>query len=615
MIRWTLALLAGAFVAWLAYGRASTASRFYRNALAAVRCMAVVLLAALLLGAPSAPARPAPAMVAVDASESWFRTSGLPGDAQSAVFVRALIDSLRGPATDPVLVGDSIREIAVDEIPAFKPSDVSSRIRPAVDRAAALGRPLMLITDGEIEDPESLSDAPAGSSVHVPVATKVPDLAMAELQLPPNATGGDTIQATALVSAGGAGAAAGSVRLLLDGRAVSNAAVADLGPYASTRISFSLIVPRGSRISIVSAVVSSSGDRQARNDTLTAVVEVGDRPPAVFVSTAPDLDVREALRVLRGSLSLPTRAYLRLAPGIWREEGSLASILESEVRSRASAAGLLILHGDTSFIAGGRGARALWSPAAPTALARAGETSRAPEWYATSAPLSPVSSSLSGLPWDTLPPITLQGPARGDFPILSARLGRAGEPVAAIAGRSGQASRTLIVSGSGYSGWALRGGRSAEAFTALWGSVFDWLAAARGDERAARPVPMSLRAGEEVRWRRGGPDTLVQAVVSMRGSGSVDTLRLKFDDGALETVSSPLPEGLYDIALPGGAAVLSVNSSREWIATAPTVVDGVLSKGSALGDASRLRESAWPFVLALLLLCGEWIGRRMAGLR
>ncbi len=615
MIRWTLALLAGAVVAWFAYGRASTASRLYRNALAALRCLAVVLLAALLLGAPSAPARPASAMLALDASQSWLRSSGLPSEAQSAAFVRSFVDSLRGPTTDLILVGDSIRELDVDELLAFTPSDASSRVRPAVDRAAALGRPLLLITDGEIEDPEALADAPAGSSVHIPVHPELADIAIVELLLAANATGGDTLQATALVSAGGAGAAAGSVRLLLDGRPVANASVANLAPYASTRVSLPLIVPRGSRISIVTAVVSSSGDRQARNDTLTTVLEVGDRPPAVFVSTAPDLDVREALRLLRGALSLPTRAYLRLAPGTWREEGSLAPIAESEVRARAAAARLLILHGDTSFIARSRGARALWSPAAPTAVARAGETTRAPEWFVGGAPPSPVSASLAGLPWDTLPPVTLQGPARGEFTILNARLGRSGDAVAAIAGRSNQAGRTLVVSGSGYSGWALRGGRSAEAFTALWGSVFDWLAAARGDERAARPVPMAVRAGEPIRWRRGGPDTLVQALLTRRGSGGVDTLRLKFESDALETISSPLREGLYDIALPGGAAVLSVNSAREWIATAPTVVDGQLSPVTALVDASRLRESAWPFVLALLLLCGEWIGRRMAGLR
>ena len=39
--------------------------------------------------------------------------------------------------------------------------------------------------------------------------------------------------------------------------------------------------------------------RQALNDTLGVALEVNDRPAAVFVSTAPDVDVREALAVLR----------------------------------------------------------------------------------------------------------------------------------------------------------------------------------------------------------------------------------------------------------------------------------------------------------------------------
>ena len=99
---------------------------------------------------------------------------------------------------------------------------------------------------------------------------------------------------------------------------------------------------------------------------------------------------------------------------------------------------------DRGFTAN-RSARALWSPAPPTAAARAGESSRAAEWYAGNAPPSPLSAALAGLPWDTLPPITLAAPARGNFSVLTARLGRRGEPAAAIAGRTDGGTRTLVV--------------------------------------------------------------------------------------------------------------------------------------------------------------------------
>lgn len=614
MIRWTLALILGAAVAWLAYRRASTASRSSVVLLATFRGVAVVLVAALLLGAPSSPPRPALPVIAVDASASWRRGAG--DDSAAVHALRIFVDSVRGGATDVVLLGDSIRDVSAGDFARLVPGDRSSRVRPAIDRAAAMGRPLEFVTDGEIEDPESLADAPAGSAVRVPQRTPRRDAALAELSIPASATGGDTLQVSALVVAGGAGATDGTLQLGIDGSALASTPVAALAPYATTRLSLPLVVPRGTRTAIVRAVLRVGGDVEARNDTLSSALEIGDRPPAVFVSTAPDLDVREVLTVLRGALALPTRAYLRLAPGVWREEGSLAAISESDVRARATSAGLLILHGDTSFVPRGRGARALWTPAPPTALARAGETNRAAEWYAGNAPPSPLSAALAGLPWDTLPPITLAGPARGTFNVLTARLGRQGTPSAAVAGRTDGGTRTLVVSGSGYAGWSMRGGRSAEAFTALWGAMFDWLAAARGDARAARPSPSAIRAGDVVRWQRGGTDSLVLASITRRGgTGMADSVRLAFAAAGTEAVSPALEEGVYDVRTAGGSSVLIVNASREWIPRAPTVRAGPLSRGALASDAPRLADATWPFVLALLLLCGEWIGRRMAGLR
>jgi hypothetical protein len=340
----------------------------------------------------------------------------------------------------------------------------------------------------------------------------------------------------------------------------------------------------------------------------------------VFVSTAPDLDVREALVVLRGALNVPTRAFLRLAPGVWRVEGSLAPISEDDVKTQAGAAGMLIVHGDTAWrpraaIRSATGARALWIPAPPTAIARAGEVARTPEWYASGVPASPLASALAGLPLDSLPPLTLAGPAKGSMPLLTAQLGKRGEAVPAIAARTENGVRTIVVSGSGYAGWALRGGRSAEAFGALWGAIFDWLAAGRGDVRAARPMAALLRAGDAVAWRRGGADSIVSVQLRRRGDAGVDSLTLRFAGASFETTSPALAAGVYDVQAEGGPSVLVVNASREWVPRAPTVRDGVLSRGTLSPDAPRLADAGWPFVLALLLLCGEWIGRRAAGYR
>lgn len=630
MIRWSIAIGIALLIAWLAYARAATPGQRGRVLLLALlRFAAVLLVAALFVGAPAAPPSPASPLVALDVSASWRRAGG-----DDSTLVRALRtqwrDAIPPAATgDILLIGDSLRDIERDAIAAQLPADMTTRVRAAVDRASALGRPLVLLTDGEIEDPDALADAPPGSRVRVfPKAAKA-DAAIADLTVPTSATAGDTLQIAALVGAGAAGSPEGTLRLSLDGAAVGSVAVPALAAFATTRVTLPVPLPRGARVSMLQAVIAVAGDVEPRNDTLRAVIEVGDRPPAVFISTAPDLDVREVLVVLRGALALPTRAYLRLAPGAWRVEGTLEPIREEEVRARAAAAGLLIVHGDTSWApqraAGAvRASRALWTPAPPTAAARPGELTRAAEWYISGAPVSPLSAPLAGLPWDSLPPLTLAGVPRGSINVLEARLGKRGDAVPAIAARDDAGMRTLVISGSGYAGWSLRGGRSAEVFGALWGTIFDWLAVGRGDVRAARPLEAWQRAGDAVRWRRGGSDSVVTAVIAPRGvSGDAarqgattgDTVRIRFASGAVDAMSSPLSAGVYDVRTAGGSSVLVVNAAREWLPKAPTVADGELSRGSLSTEAPRLSDEWWPFAAALLLLCAEWIARRFAGLR
>ncbi len=628
MIRWTIAIALGLVAAWLAYGRGGTTARAHAWYLAVLRALAVTAVAALLVGAPAGRAAPLAPLVAIDVSSSVRRASGDDSTAVRAWRTR-LADSVGVWASGDapiVVLGDSVREATASELKNWTPTDAASRVRSAVDRAASLGRPLVLVTDGEVDDAESLAEAPAGSRVASWPASTRRDVALAELTVPSSATGGDSLSVSVSVASGGVATPDGTLQLRLDGAVAGSAPIPALAPYATTRITTSLVVPRGTAVSLVQAVAQVASDVEPRNDTLTAAVEVGDRPSAVFVSTAPDLDVREALTVLRGSLDVPTKAYLRIAPNVWRVEGSYAPITEADVRARAAAAGLLILHGDTAWLntSGAKdttararaAARALWTPAPPTQVAKAGELTRTPEWYANAAPASPLMAALATLPFDSLPPITLAGPAAGAQPVLTAQLGKRGVAVPAVATREERGVRTAVVSGSGWAGWSLRGGRSRDAFTALWGALFDWLAAGRGDVRAARPVQGVVRAGEPVLWRRGGADTVVAVRLQKRGAtGDTSTVALRFTNQRFEAASPALAPGVYDVQAPGGASVLVVNASREWIPRAPTVSAGPATKAASSSDAPRFADKGWPFVLALLLLCAEWVARRLAGQR
>jgi len=360
----------------------------------------------------------------------------------------------------------------------------------------------------------------------------------------------------------------------------------------------------------VRAIVSSTGDTESRNDTLTTVLEVSPAAGAVLVSTSPDLDAREALALLRGALALPTRGFYRVAPGVWRQDGSLGPANEREIRDIVRSAPLVVLHGDTAVFgpprAASKGALALIAPP-PDGSA---------DWYATSAPPSPVSAALSAAAWDSLPPLDVAGdvPA-GDWAALETRRGRRFERRNAIVGRE-SARRTVIVGASGFWRWRVRGGAGADAFGALWGGLFDWLSGGRTDARAAVNADAVVHAGDPVRWRRGsGDDSVAAIVLTRRGAPArVDSMTLRFTAGDNVIESRPLPGGVYDVQAPGGASVLAVNPSREFYPRR-AIKSGAVGRGGSLADAPRLRSMGWVYAVVIVALCAEWLLRRRLGLR
>jgi hypothetical protein len=329
-----------------------------------------------------------------------------------------------------------------------------------------------------------------------------------------------------------------------------------------------------------------------------------------LVSTSPDLDSREALALLRGALALPTRGFYRVAPGVWRQDGSLAPANESDIRAIVRDAPLVVLHGDTAVFgaprAAAKGALALFSPP-PEGSA---------DWYATGAPPSPVSAALSAAAWDSLPPLDVAGdvPA-GDWVALETRRGRRFERRNAIVGREG-ARRTVIVGASGFWRWRVRGGAPSDAFGAVWGGLFDWLSGGRTDARAAVNADAIVHAGDPVRWRRGaGDDSVVSVVLTRRGDqASADSMMLRFTEGDNIVESRPLPPGVYDVQTTGGNSVLVVNPSRE-LYPRRGIRSGSVGRGSSVSDAPRLRSLGWVYAVVIFALCAEWFLRRRLGMR
>lgn len=607
MSAWLLAVGAGIALALVGYaGRATGGRAPLVVAAAVIRGAAAALLVALLLDAPLGPASAPPPLVALDVSASWTRGGA------SESFSTAAADARDAGGGSLLLLGDSLREGS----PAPEPSDRASRVAPAVERAIGAGRPLVLFTDGAVDDAGALDRLPRGSVVHAPPARDLLDGAPLAIDAPRAVVGGDTILVGVRVGAGSRALPGGVVRLLLDAAPLDSALLDTVPGWGEQRVSLRAVMPAREGASVLRAVVAVPGDAEPRNDTLAVAIELSTVAGVTVVSTAPDFDLRYMLEVLRGTTALPTRAFLQVAPGQWRREGSLAPVGVEVVRDAARRAPILVLHGDTAAFgaptAVGAGAQLL-VPGAAT-----GDTTGDPQWYAVAAPPSPLAALLSGTAWDSLPPLSVGVAApRGDWVGLTVQRGRQFERQAAIAG-SETPRRRAVVGVSGLWRWRFRGGAAADAFAAVWGGIFDWMAAERRDTRAALPDASGLRAGEPVVWRRGGTDSAVTVVLHRRGAAPTDStsLALSFAGGSSTTRSPGLAAGEYDIVVAGGRAVLIVNASRELLPVRPTVLAGPVGQAPAsAGTAPRARGAIWPYVLLVLLLCAEWLLRRRVGLR
>jgi hypothetical protein len=597
MLTWLLAAVVAAALAFTQY-RFGGALRATRPL--ALRWIALTIMFALLFDAPGGPSRRARPYAALDASASWLSS----GD--TALWRRAVRSADSVGADTLLLLGDSVRAGSAPRAPG----DRSSRVAPLVERALGAGRAAVFVTDGRVDDPERLAELPAGSRVVTLEGKSLLDAAVVSVDGPSAAVVGDTVEFTAVVASGGVGARAGRISLLQDGTTLVSAPVDSLAAYAERAVRLRIQVAGSPGARLLRVVLTTAADALAANDTLSFALDVARGASAVFVSTAPDEDARYALDVLRGTLAVPTRGYFRVAPGRWVRDGSLAVVGEDDVRRSLAEAPLAVLHGDTAIFgaprAFTRGALALLAPPAQ----------KGDDFYAVGAPPSPLLPALGGLPWDSLPPVELGlAPRDAEWVAVSTRRARRMDERPLVSGNS-RPRRTVVVGASGLWRWKFRGGRSADAFTALWGSVFDWLTGDAADARAAHPATPWVRAGEPVRWRRGSArDTAATVVIRPAGSRRADTLSLRFagETGVADT--PPLAAGVYETHTAGGDGLLAVNVSAEWLPRRPIVRSGAVGSAPAADRAPRARALWWLYALALIALCPEWVLRRKVGLR
>ena len=602
MSLWAIALVIAVVLTLIQYGWRELRASPRLIPLALLRWGGLLLLLALVLDAPAGAAKRVAPWVALDGSLSMVRGAG-----RDTTVLKAARAAIRDAGGESLFVfGDSARRDT-----AGWPRDVTSKLQPAIDRAVAAGHPLVVITDGELDDPDATQGLPSGSRLIVVPHPAATDLAVASLEAPRAAVSGDTIEARVGLVAGAAGSQKGNLTLSLDSKPLGTTPLDSLAPFAERSVTFRVALNGSAGPAVLRAVASSAGDVEPRNDTLLAAIDVSRAATAVFVSTAPDFDARYALAVLRGALAIPTRGFFRVTPTMWRVDGTFAAASEQDVREALRDAPVAILHGDTSVFGPPRAITR--GPLAMIVPASVDEG----EWYAFQAPPSPLALPLSGVKWDSLPPIAV-GPVapKGSWIGAEAQRGRSAEHRPVIVGTD-EPRRVVIVNATNLWRWSFRGGVAADAFTAWWGSIFDWLAAERSDKRAAVPEVAALRQGDPVRWRRGSPnDSVVKVVLARRNAPPrADSMTLHFATGVSVVETPPLATGLYDVTVSGGRALLVVNPSREWLPRASRVRSGAVQGVATASAAPTLRSLGWVYVAVVLLLCVEWTWRRRRGMR
>ncbi len=551
MISWILALGAGFALAALGYGaRPAQAARLVFG----LRFLAGTIAAALLLDAPLAPMRPLAHWVGVDASASWSLTGG------GWTAANRTVDSLRSAGADSVLLfGDSVRTGALPTVPA----DRASRVEALVEAAMATGRPLVIVTDGRIDDPERVTRLPRGSAVIVIPGDSAPDAAIALLDAPGGALGGDTIPVRIVAKAGAAGSGVATLELRLDDRVISSSRLPAMNAYEEREVRITVPVPANDATRLLAArIVAATPDAVTQNDTASAPLVVSGAAAATFISTSPDQDARFALTVLRGTRRGPVQAFWRVARDQWRTDGAMRPVSEAVVRAAAASAPLLVIHGDTAVFGAprslGRGATVLMVPPA------AGD-----DYYPAGTGDSPLAAGLAGVPWDSLPPLDVAAMAPRGYPAVIARRARRFDERTVFHLEDG-ARRSVVVPASGLWRWRLRGGRTADAFDAVWGSVFDWV----GDERN-------------------------QAARAAGGAG-----------GASAAANGSGPASSASGVSPSRTALRAEGVPRR-----PSVASGAVGDGVPMDRAPRALLAWWLAAIAIVALCAEWLLRRKIGLR
>lgn len=584
-----VALLIGGSLAWWSYrGRSGQPL-----ALAAAGCRAIgAALLVLLLLNPSVSARllAVRPLILLDHSISMTAQGGQAAAARAAA----------------AALGDTV---AFGEL---APGEAGGRsvLGAALPSALASGRPVTVVTDGEIGDADALPpELLTATTVRLFPRSAGDDVALVEVRGTERLAAGDSVHLT--IEARRVGSAPDSVRVeVRDGTALLQSATIRLGTTGRDVVDLALALPPSSvglrwlEIRRVGAPDAEPGD-----DLRWWAVRVTPTPGVVLMASTPDWDARFLYRALRDVTETPVRGYAQLQPGQWRRMDDLRRVPAAEVQAAARGADLLAVRGDVEPWRRVGRARLLWPIA-----------TMAGDWYLATTAASPVAGAFAGGDVDSLPPavaITPLGPdPTAAWVGATARLARRGGDVPVIGGRQGSEGRTVTFGADGLFRWGFRGGASEQVWRAVVADAAAWLLATPDSASAAvRPVALVTQRGRPVRFRWVGGGTPAPVAITLTDStrNRADTLR--FDVSGEASLALPVGRYRYLVAGGGGSGDVGVEPYADELVPAPVTLTARQAAVAAASAGRGLRE--WPLVFLLIALAfgGEWLLRRRLGMR
>ena len=382
-------------------------------------------------------------------------------------------------------------------------------------------------------------------------------------------------------------------------------------------------------------VIPGEADPYGVADRAAIWLEVSEASSgAVLVSTDPDWEARFMYPVLDRLVLGGVRGFLRLTDGRYLEMGPNPRLVDDVGRIQRSIRGarLLVVQADLSAVpdwlerAVRSHPRKLVLPRGPGGFPGTDFVVSGPvpgEWYPVSpVPPSPAAALLADVDLNVLPPLReVYGVDVGArWTILNANRNRRGEARPLLVAHERGRQRWALATAAEWWRWAFRDGPSRRVYEGILSGLVGWLV----EDVAPRPVSLGiLPSTSEIAWR------IRPAVRDLR----IDVLDASDDTVWSNEVAEPpeelvgptLEPGLHRVFVSGRSPdgtfrlerpVEIAPDRRELVPRAipePAFLSG--APVARIGSGSRSRRPLWPFALAMVLLCGEWVWRHRIGLR